>query len=73
MVSPRPLEDEDVADPALNVDRDNIVRFLNLFELRMDEGFVQVEDQGLFAFAMVRLWSQEPLVPPKSRLGTNFI
>ena len=40
MVCPRPLEDEDVADPALNVDRDNIVRFLNLFELRMYEGLI---------------------------------
>ena len=42
MISPRPLEDEDVADPALNVDRDNIVRLLNLFELRMNEGLIQV-------------------------------
>ena len=44
MVSPRPLEDEDVADPTLNVDRDNIVRLLNLFELRMNEGLIQVKD-----------------------------
>lgn len=44
MVSPRPLEDEDIADPTLNVDRDNIVRLLNLFELRMNEGLIQVKD-----------------------------
>lgn len=44
MVSPRPLEDEDIADSTLNVDRDNIVRLLNLFELRMNEGLIQVKD-----------------------------
>ena len=40
MVSPRPLENEDVADPTLNVDWDRIVRFLNLFELGMHQGLV---------------------------------
>lgn len=71
MVSPRPLQHEYVANAALDVNWDHIVRLLHLFELGVNEGFIQIEDKGLFAPAVIGLRPQETLISSKSRLGAN--
>ena len=73
MICTRPLQDKDIAYSTLDVDRDNIIRFLNLFELRMNQSFIKIKDKRLLSFAVIRLRAQKPLISPESRLCAIFI
>ena len=42
-----PFQYEYIAESPLNVDRNNIIWFLNLLKLAVDQRFVQIQNEGL--------------------------
>lgn len=56
-----PLLDEDIADRAFDVDRDDKVRILDLIELTVDQSFIQIQNQRLHTFAPFRRRSKHPV------------
>ena len=59
VVSAWTFQHVDIAELPIDVNWNHIVRFLNEFELAVHQCFVQVKNQGLLAFALVRLGAKQ--------------
>jgi hypothetical protein len=62
---------KDIAYAALDIDWNDVVRLFNLLELRVDQGLIQVQGQGLLTPAMLGLRTKKTLISTKLWLSTN--
>ena len=64
-----PLLHKDLAGVAIDVDRNNKIRILNLIELTVHEGLIQIQHECFHSLAALGRWTQQP----PTRLLLSFI